>query len=171
MFYLKKFANSTAYRAYLASDEQWRPSVAYVVNQHPENIGADGKDANMNMQDWYKGNTPLTQDSSRYVDFQDLGQHFIEVFNNGTMYYWAMKDATRIIGGNTTQVGTFDASVDESGSLNISVPTDTSTVDGSAWYTMDASTGELNFWNFPEYKSGTYTWKDVSNNTHTAVVP
>ena len=99
MYYLKKFATSAAYRAYLAGDDQWRPSVAYVVNNHTENIGADGKDANMAANDWFNGSgSAVSQDTSRYVDFQDLGQHFIEVFNNGTMYFWDMKNASRTIG-------------------------------------------------------------------------
>lgn len=159
MYYLKKFADSAAYRSYLASDEQWRPSVAYVVNTHQEDIDeTTGQDGNMDAQDWYMDNPSgaVNQNVKRYVDFQKLGQHFIEVFNDGTMYFWTMKNATR----DGESIGTFDASVDSEGSLNISVPTNSSTVDGSTWYSMNDNTGELNFWNFPEYKPGVYRWID-----------
>ena len=78
------------------------------------------------------------------------------------MYFWDMKNASRTIGGVTEQLGDFYATVDSSGVLNINVPTTSQTVDGSAWHTLDSS-GELNFWNFPEQVAGTYRWTDKDN--------
>ena len=137
------------------------------MNQHNEVI-VNGQDTNINADDWYIGTTPaIAQDSSRYIDIQRIGQHFIEVFNDGTLYFWTMNDATRTIDYVTTQIGTFDASVDDEGSLNICIPTNSSTIDGSAWYTIDNNTGELNFQNFPEEETGIYTWIDKYGNSHT----
>ena len=172
MFHLKKFIDSSAYRDYLASDDQWRPSVSYIVNEHVENIDpTTGRDLNMSVDDWSRGAAAITQDASRYVDFQALKQHFIEVFNQGTMYFWDMKQAKRTLaGGSEESLGDFYAEIDSDGTLNINVPQNTSTADGSAWYTLDSSTGELNFWNFPETAPGTYTWIDENGKVQTKTV-
>ena len=154
MYHLRKFANNNAYREYLDGNDGWRPLVAYVVNGHTEDISTDwgGKDKNMEADDW--STTPETSlntpgvakhsllprggDDQRWVDYHDLGEHWIEVFNNGTMYFNTMN----------TSLGLFDASVDSSGNLNITVPPDSSTRNSSAWYTYE--NGVLNFWNWPE---------------------
>ena len=47
-----------------------------------------------------------------------------------------------------TSLGVFDASVDSSGNLNLTVPTGSTTRNSSAWYTYE--NGVLNFWNWPE---------------------
>ena len=77
-------------------------------------------------------------DKKRWVDYHDLGEHWIEVFNNGTMYFNTMN----------TSLGVVDASVDSRGILNITVPTGSTTRNSSAWYTYE--NGVLNFWNWPE---------------------
>lgn len=83
------------------------------------------------------------------------------------MHFQTIRDATRTIDGVTDYVGTFDASVNADGTLDISVPIDTSTIDGSAWYTIDSSTSELNFWNYPEEISGIYSWINRYGNIQT----
>ena len=154
MYHLRKFADNNAYREYLDGTDGWRPLVAYVVNGHTEDISTDwrGKDKNMEADDW--STTPETSlntpgvakhlllprggDDQRWVDYHDLGEHWIEVFNNGTMYFNTMN----------TSLGLFDASVDSSGNLNLTVPTGSTTRNSSAWYTYE--NGVLNFWNWPE---------------------
>ena len=155
MYHLRKFANNEAYRQYLESDDQWRPLVAYVVNGHVEDISTDwnGQDKNMEVEDWStEAETighpagvakhallPGGADNKRWVDYHDLGEHWIEVYNNGVMYFHTMN----------TSLGTFDASVDENGVLSIVVPENTTTRNGSTWYSYDEN-GVLNFWNWPE---------------------
>ena len=61
MNHLRKFRTTAEYKEYLNSDTQWRPLIAYVVNNHVENINpVNGKDMNMNVNDWYVGDDPLS---------------------------------------------------------------------------------------------------------------
>ena len=72
MRYLRKFVDSSTYRAYLANNDQWRPFIAYVVNQHNEVI-QDGVDINISVNDWYSGTEPaVDQDVYRYMDLAPL---------------------------------------------------------------------------------------------------
>ena len=72
MRYLRKFVDSSTYRAYLANNDQWRPFIAYVVNQHNEVI-QDGVDVNISVDDWYSGTEPaVDQDVYRYMDLAPL---------------------------------------------------------------------------------------------------
>lgn len=145
MNHLRKFRTTEEYKEYLNSDTQWRPLIAYVVNNHVENINpVNGKDMNMNVNDWYVGDDPLSQSDARFVDIHTYGDYFVEYFNNDTISF-------------TNQVGTkgsFVADVDNAGVLRIDVPTSTHPEGGETWVDFDEETGTMYFWNYPE--SGGY---------------
>ena len=153
MYHIRKFKDNDTYRAYLENDDDYRPFVAYILNGHVEDMSDSVIDKNVNADDW--STTPETSlntpgvakhsllpaggDNKRWVDYHYLGEHWIEVFNNGTLYFHTMN----------TSLGRFDASIDSSGNLNITVPTEYGTRNSSAWYSYDEN-GVLNFWNWPE---------------------
>lgn len=163
MYHLRKFQTNDEYREYLRSDEQWRPLVAYIVNEHVEDISTDwgGKDKNMHVNDWsftpetasnmagtgvpvheyLPAGGPVDGHRQRWVDLHDLGEHWIEIYNNGVMHFNTMTAPSGEI---------FDASVDsETGLLNVTVPTDFRPLNSSSWYSYDER-GNLNFWNYPQ---------------------
>ena len=157
MHYIRKFSNNDEYRNYLFGDDSWRPLVAYILNNHTEQSSSDcpGKDKNISEDDWSttpEENVPGVPsskwlpgggDNKRWVDYHNLGEHWIEVFNNGTMYFTRMEAPTGEV---------FDASVGEDGVLNIVAPTTYRPQAPGApenWFTYDSS-GVLNFWNYPE---------------------
>ena len=137
MWNLKKFTNNAAYANYLKGDDVWLPRVAYILNSHTENIDpATYKDRNAEQADWSTqadSTTGLARggDNKRWVDFTQLGNHFIEVANGGTMYFKDIEEPG---------VGWYRASVTD-GVLNITTP------NGKATY--DDVTGVLQFINYP----------------------
>ena len=120
--HIRCFESEAAYNSYRHGDDLWLPRVCFIPASPTaiQNITV---------------NTP-----GRLV-FHDWGEHFIEVANNGTMNFTDFRG---------TPKGDFYAEVDNQGSLNIHVPEDTRTKDGSTWFEFNSSTGELNFWNYPE---------------------
>ena len=154
MWHLKKFANNAAYKEYMSSDEIWLPRVAYILNGHEENIDSSGWDINRNLKDW--SNTadtslglPLGGDDKRWVDYIQMGAHFIEMANGGILYFKDIQDVSLydslIAGGSSPEdasAGSWYRASFVEGVLNITTP------DGEA--TFDSSTGLLNFHNFPD---------------------
>ena len=138
MWNFKKFSNNAEYANYIKGDEVWLPRVAYILNSHVENIDPSTyRDKNEQQADWSTTadstlGLPAGGDNNRWVDIIDLGHHFIEVANNGTMYFKDIDDPST--------GGQYRASVTD-GVLSITTP------DGKATY--DASTGVLHFINFP----------------------
>ena len=91
MWHLKKFANNEEYRDYISSDEVWLPRVAYILNSHVEEI-VNRNDKNAALRDWSSvedtsNNFPRGGDNKRWIDYILMHKHFIEVANNGTMYF------------------------------------------------------------------------------------
>ena len=152
MWHLKKFANNAAYKEYMSSDDIWLPRVAYILNNHTESIDSSGWDTNRGASDWSNvadssTGLPLGGDNKRWVDIIQMGKHFIEMANNGVMYFKDIQDVSlyeQLIANGSTAEDASAASwyraafVD--GSLNITVP------DGQ--YTFDGSI--LNFQNYPQ---------------------
>jgi len=92
MWHLKKFANNAVYKEYMSSDDIWLPRVAYILNGHTENIDSSGWDTNRGANDWSNSsdnvnNLPLGGDNKRWVDYIQMGTHFIELANNGILYF------------------------------------------------------------------------------------
>lgn len=119
--HIRCFESEASYNLYRHGDDLWLPRVCFIPST-PTAI------QNITV------NTP-----GRLV-FHNWGEHFIEIANNGTMNFTDFRG---------TPKGDFYAEYTD-GVLNINVPTDTRTVDGSTWAEYNASTGELNFWNYPE---------------------
>ena len=153
MYHIRKFKDNSTYRAYLENDDDCRPFVAYILNRHVEDMSDDSMvDKNVAADDWSTtGETtentpgvpkhsllPKGADNKRWIDYHNFGEHWIEIFN-GNLYFNTMN----------TSLGLFDASVNSSGNLNITVPTGSTTRNSSAWYSYDEN-GVLNFWNYPE---------------------
>ena len=145
MWHLKKFANNAAYKEYMSSDEIWLPRVAYILNGHEENIDSSGWDTNRNAQDWSDtsdnvNGLPLGGDNKRWVDYIQMGKHFIEIANNGILYFKDIQDPS-LAGDLENNDGWYRASFVD-GVLNITTP------QGKA--TFDSSTGLLQFQNYPD---------------------
>lgn len=154
MHNLKKFKDNQEYKQYLASTDIWLPRVAYIVNDHVENINAQGKDTNMEANDWSSvadkvNGLPLGGDGKRWVDYTDIGKHFVEFANGGELNFTDIQDTdlyqSYIDNGSTAEDASaatwYRASIDNNGVLNINTP------EGQA--TFDDETGVLNIMNFP----------------------
>lgn len=145
MWNLKKFTNNAAYANYLKGDDVWLPRVAYILNGHTEDIDpATFRDRNETQADWSTAADSTTGlarggDNKRWVDFTVLGNHFIEVANNGIMYFKDIQDPS-LAGDDSQNNGWYRASVSD-GVLTITTPT------GQATY--DDTTGILQFINYP----------------------
>ena len=144
MWHLKKFANNAAYKEYMSSDEIWLPRVAYILNGHEENIDSSGWDTNRNVKDWSNtaddvNGLPLGGDNKRWVDYIQMGKHFIEMANNGILYFKDIQDPS-LADDPENNYGWYRASFVD-GELNITTP------QGKA--TFDSSTGLLGFENYP----------------------
>ena len=142
MWHLKKFANNAVYKEYMSSDEIWLPRVAYILNGHTENIDSSGWDTNRNAQDWSDtsdnvNGLPLGGDNKRWVDYIQMGTHFIEMANNGILYFKDIQDPS-LAGDLENNDGWYRASFVD-GVLNITTPQGKATVDSST----------LTFLNFP----------------------
>ena len=119
--HIRCFESEAAYTAYKNSDDKWLPRVAFIPSS-PTPI----KDITM-------------QTRGRLV-FNELGKHFIEICNGGTMYFKDIQDPT--LATNASQnYGWYRAQVID-GVLTITTP------QGGATY--DASSGVLNFTNYPD---------------------
>lgn len=96
MRYLKKFANQTAYSAYIEADDIWLPRVSLICN----------KGDTYTVSDKYNDNGP-----SR-VDYSRLGTEFIQVANGGTMYFtdkvYGNVEYTAAIEDDTIVIRTYD---------------------------------------------------------------
>lgn len=145
MWNFKKFNNNSAYATYLKGDDVWLPRVAYILNSHVEEIDpSTHRDIHENESDWSDtpdSTTGLARggDNKRWVDFTQLGNHFIEVANGGTMYFKNIQDPS-LASDESQNYGWYTASVSD-GMLIINTP------EGKA--TVDNSTGVLQFINFP----------------------
>lgn len=113
--HIRCFESEQAYRDYKFGDDVWLPRVAFVPST-PTPI------------------EQITEETPGRLIFHQLGEHFIEVCNGGTMYFFDKYDADN----DEWYTATHDSST---GELRINVPDDK--------YTYDSSTGELNFTNFP----------------------
>ena len=72
MRYLRKFKTTTEYHEYLSGSDVWLPRVSYIVN------GGDHVN---------NGKTKDDDDGPSWIDFSRLGTEFIQVANEGTMYF------------------------------------------------------------------------------------
>lgn len=98
--HLRKFANYTAYKAYLDSGDVALPRVSYIVNSG----------------DWNKVGSKLSDDGPSWVDYSRLGMLFAEIANGGTLYFTDCPGATARVEGDTLYITTTnpnDAYVDE----------------------------------------------------------
>ena len=73
MKYLRKFADWDAYLAYLQTDDTNLPLIAYIHNS--------GSRVDPPKTDRFDKDGPC------WVYFEDIGDRFIQVANNGTMYF------------------------------------------------------------------------------------
>lgn len=111
--HLKLFESEAAYRAYKTGNDVWLPRVSFVPST-PTAI------------------EDITLTTPGRLIFHELGEHFIEICNGGTMYFFDKYDAV-----NNEW---YTATVDSSGNLNLNVP------EGKYSY----ENGELNFTNYPQ---------------------
>ena len=119
--HIRCFESEAAYTEYKNGNDKWLPRVAFIPST-PTEI----KDITVN--------TP-----GRLV-FNELGKHFIEFCNNGTMYFWDIQDPS-LADSSADNYGWYRAQVID-GELTITTP------QGQATY--DSSTGELDFTNYPD---------------------
>ena len=99
--HLRKFANYTAYKAYLDSGDIALPRVSYIVNSG--NWDAQGLKTDDNGPSW--------------VDYSRLGVLFAEIANEGTLYLNDCVDASAYVEGDTLYIMTknpADVSIDAS---------------------------------------------------------
>ena len=99
--HLRKFANYTAYKAYLDSGDIALPRVSYIVNSG--NWDAPGEKTSDNGPSW--------------VDYSRLGVLFAEIANGGTLYFTDCVDASAYVEGDTLYIMTknpADVSIDAS---------------------------------------------------------
>jgi len=73
MKYLRKFAKWDDYLDYLKTDDTYLPLIAYIHNS--------GSRVDPPVPDRFNENGPC------WVYFEDIGDRFIQVANNGTMYF------------------------------------------------------------------------------------
>lgn len=152
MWNLKKFVNNAAYAKYLKGDDVWLPRVAYILNSHVEDIDpATYRDRNEAQLDWSSKPDSVTGlarggDDKRWVDFTQMGKHFVEMANGGTIFFTDIQDPN-LASDASQNYGWYRASV-TNGVLTIKTP------QGKASY--DDSTGILNFINYPNdaYSNG-----------------
>ena len=155
MWHLKKFANNADYREYISSDQVWLPRVAYILNSHVEELDSKGNDANVAANDWSiqpdeTNYFPKGGDNKRWIDYIEIRKHFIEVANNGTMYFTDIQDEdtyNELIAGGTSaadaSVATWYRASWDAGNGNLVI----TTPNGKAVF--DESTSVLEFINFP----------------------
>ena len=110
--HLRKFANYSAYQAYLNSGDIALPRVSYIVNSG----------------NWDKVGDKTSDDGPCWVDYTRLGVLFAEIANEGTLYFNDCVDASAYVEGDTLYIMTknpADVSIDAStGTLYInSIPT------------------------------------------------
>ena len=99
--HLRKFANYSAYQAYLNSGDIALPRVSYIVNSG----------------EWDKEGEKTADDGPCWVDYSRLGVLFAEIANEGTLYLNDCVDASAYVEGDTLYIMTknpsdvrFDAS-------------------------------------------------------------
>jgi hypothetical protein len=155
MWHLKKFTDNAEYREYISSDQVWLPRVAYILNSHVESLDNKGNDANGATDDWDNtpdtvNNLPKGGNNGRWIDYILLKKHFIEVANNGTMYFTDIQDVSTYDALIARGESAADASAgswyrasynSENGTIVITTPA------GKA--VLNESTSELEFINFP----------------------
>ena len=98
--HLRKFANYTAYKAYLDSGDIALPRVSYIVNSG--NWDALGEKTSDNGPSW--------------VDYSHIGVLFSFFSNEGILYLNDCKDASAYVQGDTLYIMTknpADVSIDE----------------------------------------------------------
>ena len=83
--HLRKFANYTAYKAYLDSGDIALPRVSYIVNSG--NRDAEGLKTDDNGPSW--------------VDYSRIAVLFAEITNEGTLYLNDCVHASAYVKGNT----------------------------------------------------------------------
>lgn len=86
--HLRKFANYSAYQAYLNSGDIALPRVSYIVNSG--NWDAPGEKTSDNGPSW--------------VDYSRLGVLFAEIANDGTLYLNDCVDAYAYVEGDTLYI-------------------------------------------------------------------
>lgn len=119
--HIRCFESEAAYTEYKNGNDKWLPRVAFIPSTETAI-----KDITVN--------TP-----GRLV-FNELGKHFIEFCNGGTMYFWDIQDPS-LADSSADNYGWYRAQVID-GELTITTP------QGQATY--DSSTGELDFTNYPD---------------------
>ena len=98
--HLRKFANYSAYKAYLDSGDIALPRVSYIVNSG----------------EWEKVGEKTSDDGPCWVDYSRLGMYFAEIANGGILYLNECVDASAYVEGDTLYIMTknpADVSVDE----------------------------------------------------------
>ena len=98
--HLRKFANYSAYKAYLDSGDIALPRVSYIVNSG----------------EWDTPGDKTSDDGPCWVDYSRLGVLFAEIANEGTLYLNDCVDASAYVEGDTLYIITknpSDAYVDE----------------------------------------------------------
>ena len=98
--HLRKFANYSAYKAYLDSGDIALPRVSYIVNSG----------------EWEKVGDKTSDDGPSWVDYSRLGVLFAEIANGGTLYFTDCVDASAYVEGDTLYIMTknpSDARFDE----------------------------------------------------------
>ena len=98
--HLRKFANYTAYKAYLDSGDIALPRVSYIVNS--------GK--------WDAPGLKTSDNGPCWVDYSRIGVLFAEIANEGTLYLNKCEDASAWVEGDTLYIVTknpSDARFDE----------------------------------------------------------
>ena len=88
--HLRKFANYTAYKAYLDSGDIALPRVSYIVNSG----------------EWDKVGDKTHDDGPCWVDYSRLGVLFAQIANGGTIYFTDCVDASAYVEGDTLYIMT-----------------------------------------------------------------
>ena len=99
--HLRKFANYSAYQAYLNSGDIALPRVSYIVNSG----------------EWDTPGDKTSDDGPCWVDYSRLGVLFAEIANEGTLYLNDCVDASAYVEGDTLYIMTknpADVSIDAS---------------------------------------------------------
>ena len=119
--HIRCFESEAAYTAYKNGNDKWLPRVAFIPSTPTE------------IKD-------ITIDTPGRLVFHELGKHFIEFCNAGTLYFNDIQDPT-LADDATQNNGWYRATV-TNGVIEVTTP------QGGATY--DPSTGELNFDNYPD---------------------
>ena len=88
--HLRKFANYSAYKAYLDSGDIALPRVSYIVNSG----------------NWLEEGDKTSDDGPCWVDYSRLGVLFAEIANEGTLYLNDCEDASAYVQGDTLYIMT-----------------------------------------------------------------